>query len=174
MSEAKKDHNEIPIVKLGDFSFSPPGPMGWSSAEYESMLADPEMFLSQYKIKHPEPQNENIMLVELPVRNRRNSAMNQTAFAPVKKEAAPVKKEAVSKEKIATSAVPVKTDVFEPAIMEAVQDNQDTFNYDQLVEQLIDEDPDFYNIQDDGFFIGIGKRKSKTYSSRRTNRVIFI
>ncbi|MDR0136499.1 hypothetical protein RFW18_01975 [Metabacillus idriensis] len=167
MSEAKKDHNEIPIVKLGDFSFSPPGPMGWSSAEYESMLADPELFLSQYKIKHPEPQNENIMLVELPVRNRRNSAVNQTAFSPVKKEA-------VSKEMIAPSAVPVKTDVFEPAIMEAVQDDQSTFNYDQLMEQLIDEDSDFYSIQDDGIFIGIGKRKSKTYSSRRTTRVIFI
>lgn len=166
MSEAKKDHNEIPIVKLGDFSFSPPGPMGWSSAEYESMLADPELFLSQYKIKHPEPQHENIMLVELPVRNRRNSAMNQPAFASVKKEA-------VSKEKIATSAVPVKSDVFEPAIMEAVQDDQHTYNYDQLMEHLIDEEPDFYSI-DEGIFIGIGKRKSKTYSSRRTNRVIFI
>ncbi|MGG4487940.1 hypothetical protein [Metabacillus idriensis] len=167
MSEAKKDHNEIPIVKLGDFSFSPPGPMGWSSAEYENMLEDPEMFLSQYKIKHPEPQNENIMLVELPVRNRRNAAMNQTAFAPVKRET-------VSAEVTAPSAVPIKTDVFEPAVMEAVQDDQSAFNYDQLMEQLIDEDSDFYGIQDDTIFIGIGKRKSKIVSSRRTNRVIFI
>jgi Ran GTPase-activating protein (RanGAP) involved in mRNA processing and transport len=37
MSEKRKQ-SKIPRLDLNQFSFSPPGPMGWSFAEYEKML----------------------------------------------------------------------------------------------------------------------------------------
>lgn len=41
MSE-KNDKNFIPKLELEKFTFSPPGPMGWSFSEYEKILDDPE------------------------------------------------------------------------------------------------------------------------------------
>ncbi|MDQ0861165.1 hypothetical protein [Bacillus sp. V2I10] len=71
MSTNHSEFSEIPKVELVNFSFSPPGPMGWSSAEYETMLEDPETFLSKYKIRHAEPANGNVELIELPLKKRK-------------------------------------------------------------------------------------------------------
>ncbi|USK34847.1 hypothetical protein LIT25_05715 [Bacillus sp. F19] len=71
MSTNHSEFSEIPKVELVNFSFSPPGPMGWSSAEYESMLEDPETFLSKYKIRHAEPATGNVELIELPLKKRK-------------------------------------------------------------------------------------------------------
>jgi hypothetical protein len=76
MSMNHSEFSEIPKVELVNFSFSPPGPMGWSSAEYESMLEDPETFLSKYKIRHEEPATGNVELVELPIKKRKLQAAN--------------------------------------------------------------------------------------------------
>ncbi|EIJ81745.1 hypothetical protein PB1_02360 [Bacillus methanolicus PB1] len=38
----KEDKNLIPKLELEKFTFSPPGPMGWSFSEYEKILDDPE------------------------------------------------------------------------------------------------------------------------------------
>jgi hypothetical protein len=71
MSTNHSEFSEIPKVELVNFSFSPPGPMGWSSAEYETMLEDPETFLSKYKIRHAEPATGNVELIELPIKTRK-------------------------------------------------------------------------------------------------------
>jgi hypothetical protein len=71
MSSNHSEFSEIPKVELVNFSFSPPGPMGWSSAEYETMLEDPGAFLSQHKMRHAEPANGNVDLIELPLKKRK-------------------------------------------------------------------------------------------------------
>jgi hypothetical protein len=38
----KKDNIHIPKLELEKFTFSPPGPMGWSFSEYEKILDDPK------------------------------------------------------------------------------------------------------------------------------------
>ncbi|MEM5016679.1 hypothetical protein WKH31_10345 [Metabacillus indicus] len=65
------EFQEIPKVELVNFSFSPPGPMGWSAAEYETMLEDPETFLSQNKYRKAEPPTGNLELIELPIKTRK-------------------------------------------------------------------------------------------------------
>lgn len=178
MSESKKEFNEIPIVKLTNYSFSPPGPMGWSSAEYTAMLEDPEAFLSSYKIKHPEPQLENVTLIELPVKNHRHLEINQSIKNVVKREIAAAEKEPVAAEmKIAAAekktlleAAPIMRAELEPAPIEAVQDVHFEDNYDNSMDHFLDSDDD---IHETDVFIGVRKRKSGTYSSKRSNRVIF-
>jgi hypothetical protein len=156
MSESKKEFNEIPIVKLTNYSFSPPGPMGWSSAEYTTMLEDPEAFLSSYKIKHPEPRLENVMLVELPVKNRRQQEMMSAVKAEKK---SPI-----------TEAAPIMKAEPEPVTMEAVQDDSFDYHYEKLMDQILDSDAE---IQGKDIFIGARKRKSGMYASKRSNRVVF-
>ncbi|WP_191566034.1 hypothetical protein [Metabacillus idriensis] len=171
MSESKKEFNEIPIVKLTNYSFSPPGPMGWSSAEYTAMLEDPEAFLSSYKIKHPEPQLENVTLIELPVKNRRHLEMNQSVKNVVKREIAAEEKKPVAEEKKPLlEAAPIMRAELEPAPIEAVQDDHFEDNYDKSMDHFLDSDAD---IHETDVFIGGRKRKSETYSSKRSNRVIF-
>ncbi|MEK3805615.1 hypothetical protein MHB63_03310 [Bacillus sp. FSL H8-0547] len=65
------EFQEIPKVELVNFSFSPPGPMGWSAAEYETMLEDPETFLSQNKYRKAEPPTGDVELIELPIKTRK-------------------------------------------------------------------------------------------------------
>lgn len=65
------EFQEIPKVELVNFSFSPPGPMGWSAAEYETMLEDPETFLSQNKYRKAEPPSGDVELIELPIKTRK-------------------------------------------------------------------------------------------------------
>lgn len=73
------EFQEIPKVELVNFSFSPPGPMGWSAAEYETMLEDPETFLSQDKYRKEEPPTGDVELIELPIKTRKP----QEAYVPV-------------------------------------------------------------------------------------------
>lgn len=151
MSESNKDINEIPTVKLTNYSFSPPGPMGWSSTEYTTMLEDPKAFLSAYKIKHPEPRMDNVTLIELPVKNRRQLEIDLS------------KKSVAAAEKIPPlEAAPIM--MTEPAIE---IENFD-YEYEKLMNHLLDADQ-----QESDIFIGTGKRKSRTYASNRLNRVIF-
>ncbi|WP_010631703.1 hypothetical protein [Sporolactobacillus vineae] len=53
----------IPIVDLDRYRFSPPGSMGWSEAEYEELITDPERTIQTETFSPPEvPQEEWVEL----------------------------------------------------------------------------------------------------------------
>lgn len=53
----------IPLVNLDDYRFSPPGSMGWSEAEYEQLITDPERTIQTNTFSPPEvPQTDWIEL----------------------------------------------------------------------------------------------------------------
>lgn len=53
----------IPLVNLEDYRFSPPGSMGWSEAEYEQLITDPERTIQTETFSPPEvPQTEWVEL----------------------------------------------------------------------------------------------------------------
>jgi hypothetical protein len=53
------DNLTIPIVDLDRYRFSPPGSMGWSEAEYEQLITDPERTIQTDTFSPPKvPQTE--------------------------------------------------------------------------------------------------------------------
>ncbi|MGD6792925.1 hypothetical protein [Metabacillus indicus] len=144
------EFQEIPKVELVNFSFSPPGPMGWSAAEYETMLEDPETFLSQNKYKKAEPPTGDVELIELPIKTRKPQgdyvpARSEEAVLPVlsvenSAEMEPSMQEEVEIVPVTAETVPVEI----PATQDVVMENQeedaaiismpDTVSYDQMDE----------------------------------------
>jgi hypothetical protein len=79
----------IPIVDLDRYRFSPPGSMGWSEAEYEELITDPERTIQTETFSPPEvPQAEWVELsvskdrADLPFSNKQERA-NDTVDALV-------------------------------------------------------------------------------------------
>ncbi|MGP1906675.1 hypothetical protein ACTSEZ_00785 [Metabacillus sp. JX24] len=97
------EFQEIPKVELVNFSFSPPGPMGWSAAEYETMLEDPETFLSQNKYRKAEPPTGDVELIELPIKTRKPQEAYVLARSETDLAAAAVQEETPEAE----AAVPI-------------------------------------------------------------------
>lgn len=53
------DNITIPVVDLDLYRFSPPGSMGWSEAEYEQLITDPERTIQTDTFSPPRvPQTE--------------------------------------------------------------------------------------------------------------------
>lgn len=230
MSMNHSEFSEIPKVELVNFSFSPPGPMGWSSAEYETMLEDPETFLSKYKVRHEEPATGNIELVELPIKKRKLQATNlnveplneevqeivqlpvqeilETAGEPAVKKGKKSKK--VKKQQIASepAAEMPKLEVQEPAALaeaeemlpaarlETKQEKQaeasepslteslkvagsrdkQVYSYDKLIDIFngVNSDSNQSSKNQDRTALRFSSRKSKSVSSTRKNRIIFL
>jgi hypothetical protein len=226
MSMNHSEFSEIPKVELVNFSFSPPGPMGWSSAEYESMLEDPETFLSKYKIRHEEPATGNVELVELPIKKRKLQAANlnveplneevqeivqlpvqeilETAEEPAVKKGKKSKK--VKKQQIAAEmpklevqeppAIAEAEEMLPAARLETEQEQQreasepslteslkvagsrdkQVYSYDRLIDLFngVNSDSNQSNINQDRTAFRFSSRKSKSGSSKRKNRIIFL
>ncbi|OEH93046.1 hypothetical protein [Bacillus solimangrovi] len=66
MAEKREETNKIPTVNIDTFTFSPPGPMGWSSIEYEQLLDNPEHFFQANEGTNSSSEQQNQLVVELP------------------------------------------------------------------------------------------------------------
>ncbi|WP_243291393.1 hypothetical protein [Bacillus sp. FJAT-47783] len=68
---AEEQNKSIPKVELSNFTFSPPGPMGWSFQEYEELLQDPNQFLDSHsKFTNLLQELETAEIIELPTTSR--------------------------------------------------------------------------------------------------------
>ncbi|MGM7680891.1 hypothetical protein ACSVDA_01930 [Cytobacillus sp. Hm23] len=72
MAENQSDNtnNNIPKLDLAKFTFSPPGPMGWSTTEYEQILDNiDQIVLNELAVKNHLSSLEGVILQEYPTVN---------------------------------------------------------------------------------------------------------
>ena len=68
---SENNQQQIPILNLEQFSFSPPGPMGWSFSEYEKLLDNPDTVVQDLSnINKQIASLEGVPLVEFPLSGR--------------------------------------------------------------------------------------------------------
>jgi hypothetical protein len=67
MADQSKENSPIPKLELEKFTFSPPGPMGWSLSEYEKMLNEDGVGIvpTSPNSFRPEVNSEGKQLVEM-------------------------------------------------------------------------------------------------------------
>lgn len=98
------DEIDIPKVDLGEYRFSPPSSMGWSAAEYEKLLNNPEEGIQKETFSPPEvPQTTltelslsddrrvSISLDNVP-KDKEDGSLNEVTVEPTEKEKAQEKK----------------------------------------------------------------------------------
>ena len=62
----KKKKAKIPKLEIEKFTFSPPGSMGWSYSEYESMMKNPEKVLNESAVHENLVELKAAELMEFP------------------------------------------------------------------------------------------------------------
>jgi hypothetical protein len=176
--------------------------MGWSSAEYETMLEDPETFLSKYKIRHAEPAAGNVELIELPLKKRKpqeaiisveplNEVMQEAAAAltesaaVVKKEKKPSSKTKKGKDLqiVSEPAAEIPETVVKesaaneeemiPASSPEAEVTQELSAFEQTITEPVKFSGSRAKQDQSGLRFASSRRKSKSGSSTRKNRVIF-
>ncbi|MDX8362533.1 hypothetical protein [Cytobacillus sp. IB215316] len=69
-NQSDKANNKIPKLDLAKFTFSPPGPMGWSITEYEQILDNiDQIVLNELAVKNHLSSLEGVILQEYPTVN---------------------------------------------------------------------------------------------------------
>ncbi|MFS1515553.1 hypothetical protein V1503_03395 [Bacillus sp. SCS-151] len=69
-NQSDKANNKIPKLDLAKFTFSPPGPMGWSISEYEQILDNiDQIVLNELAVKNHLSSLEGVILQEYPTVN---------------------------------------------------------------------------------------------------------
>jgi hypothetical protein len=69
-----EQHSNIPKLDIEKFTFFPPGPMGWSISEYESLLENPgQEVQNESSVNEKLVSFEETELVALPIEGRTDS-----------------------------------------------------------------------------------------------------
>ncbi len=75
MTNSSKENAPIPKLQLENFTFSPPGPMGWSMSEYEKIVNEGGEIVSTANNRYyPEVNLDGKQLVELGLNNSENGS----------------------------------------------------------------------------------------------------
>lgn len=74
---AKENKSKIPKLEIEKFTFSPPGPMGWSFSEYDKLLDRPDpIVLNETNINESLANIENMTFVEFPIHQNSKEGTN--------------------------------------------------------------------------------------------------